>query len=91
MAHPFSYEGRRVVVTGGSRGVGATLLDVLAELDAAYVTVLDVNVPTGVHDTFVPTNLADEHAVRDAIAAIDGPVHTLFNNEGWLIPHRRTR
>jgi len=82
MTHPFSYAGRRAVVTGGSRGVGAALLDVLAELDAAHVTVLDLNPPSGPHDAFVASNLADETAVRAAIAAIDGDVHALFNNAG---------
>jgi NAD(P)-dependent dehydrogenase (short-subunit alcohol dehydrogenase family) len=82
MMHPFSYEGRRVVVTGGSRGVGAALLDVLAELGAAHVTVLDLNPPTGRHDTFLATDLTDEQAVRAAITAVKDPVHALFNNAG---------
>ena len=85
MSHLFSYQDRRVVVTGGSRGVGAALLDVLAELDAAHVTVLDLSPPTGPHDTFVGTDLSDEEAVRAAIKAIVGmrnPVHALFNNAG---------
>jgi NAD(P)-dependent dehydrogenase (short-subunit alcohol dehydrogenase family) len=82
MTHPFSYGGRRAVVTGGSRGVGAALLGVLAELDVAHVTVLDLNAPEGPHGTFVSTDLSDEKSVRDAIAAIEGPVHALFNNAG---------
>jgi NAD(P)-dependent dehydrogenase (short-subunit alcohol dehydrogenase family) len=82
MIHPFSYEGRRVVVTGGSRGVGAALLDVLAELGAAHVTVLDLNPPTGRHDMFLATDLTDEQAVRAAITAVKDPVHALFNNAG---------
>jgi NAD(P)-dependent dehydrogenase (short-subunit alcohol dehydrogenase family) len=82
MTHPFSYEGRRVVVTGGSRGVGAALLDVLAELDTAHVTVLDLNPPSGPHHSFIATDLSDEQAVRSALKAIDGSVHALFNNAG---------
>ena len=82
MTDLFSYQGRRVVVTGGSRGVGAALLDVLAELDVAHVTVLDLNPPSGPHDTFVATDLSDEQSVRAAIGVIDGPVHALFNNAG---------
>jgi NAD(P)-dependent dehydrogenase (short-subunit alcohol dehydrogenase family) len=82
MTHPFSYQGRRVVVTGGSRGVGAALLEVLAELDAAYVTVLDLKPPGGPHDAFIETNLAEEDAVRAAIVAVDGSVDVLFNNAG---------
>ena len=85
MSQLFSYKDRRVVVTGGSRGVGAALLDLLAELDAAHVTVLDLSPPTGPHDSFVSTDLSDEQAVRAAIKVISdagGPVHALFNNAG---------
>jgi NAD(P)-dependent dehydrogenase (short-subunit alcohol dehydrogenase family) len=85
MTNLFSYRDRRVVVTGGSSGVGAALLDVLRELDVAHVTVLDLNSPAGPHDTFVATDLADEHAVRAAITTIGdtgNPVHALFNNAG---------
>jgi NAD(P)-dependent dehydrogenase (short-subunit alcohol dehydrogenase family) len=38
MSNPFSHAGRRVVVTGGATGVGAALLDVLAELGAPQAT-----------------------------------------------------
>jgi NAD(P)-dependent dehydrogenase (short-subunit alcohol dehydrogenase family) len=47
MTNPFSYEGKRVVVTGGSSGVGAALVKLLAELGAAHVAVVDLNEPTG--------------------------------------------
>ena len=82
MSNPFSYEGKRVVVTGAATGVGAALLDVLADLGAAHVTVLDVKAPTGPHQTFLPTDLSDPAAVDAAVAAIDGPVDALFNNAG---------
>jgi NAD(P)-dependent dehydrogenase (short-subunit alcohol dehydrogenase family) len=80
--HPFSYSGRRVVVTGAARGVGAALLDVLAGLDVEHVTAIDVNPPAGPHDVFVATDLSDEGAARAAVAAIGRPVHALFNNAG---------
>ena len=70
-------------MTGGSRGVGAVLLDLLADLDVAHVTVLDVEPPSGPHDAFVSTDLADEQSVRAAIGTIgESPVHALFNNAG---------
>jgi NAD(P)-dependent dehydrogenase (short-subunit alcohol dehydrogenase family) len=85
MSGTFDLQHRSVVVTGGARGVGAALLDTLAELQAAQVTVVDVEPPTGPHDTFVETDLADEQAVRavvDVIRATGQPLHALFNNAG---------
>ena len=82
MTNPFSYEGKRVIVTGAATGVGAALIDVLAELGAEHVTVLDVKPPTGPHDRYLETNLADEAAVASAAAELSGPVHALFNNAG---------
>src|SRR3954453_6292556 len=82
MSSLFSYEGKRVVVTGAATGVGAALLDVLAELGAAHVTVLDVKPPTGPHDRYLETNLSDEGAVEGAIQQLSEPIDTLFNNAG---------
>jgi NAD(P)-dependent dehydrogenase (short-subunit alcohol dehydrogenase family) len=82
MADPYSYEGKRVVVTGAATGVGAALIEVLAELGAEHVTVLDVKPPTGPHDRYLEVNLADEGAVDAAISEFTGPVHALFNNAG---------
>jgi NAD(P)-dependent dehydrogenase (short-subunit alcohol dehydrogenase family) len=82
MSDPFSYAGKRVVVTGAATGVGAALLDLLAELGGPEVTVLDLKAPSGPHARFVETDLADPAAVDAAIAAIDGPVDALFNNAG---------
>jgi len=82
MSNPFSYESKRAVVTGGATGVGAGLLEVLAEQGAAHVTVLDLKEPTGPHTTFMQCDLSDEVAVTAAVAAIDGPVDVLFNNAG---------
>ena len=63
MSNPFSYENKRVVVTGGATGVGAGLLEVLAEQGAAHVTVLDLKEPTGPHTTFLQCDLSDQVAV----------------------------
>ena len=79
---PFKYRGRRVVVTGAARGVGAALLEVLAELDVAHVTVLDVESPTGPHGSFLAADLSDYDSVSNALERIEGPVHALFNNAG---------
>jgi len=82
MADPFSYEGKSVVVTGAATGVGAALIELLAELGVENVTVLDVKPPAGPHDRYLEVNLADETAVDAAAGEIAGPVHALFNNAG---------
>jgi NAD(P)-dependent dehydrogenase (short-subunit alcohol dehydrogenase family) len=82
MSNPFSYAGKRVVVTGGAAGVGAALLDLLDELGSPEVTVLDLKEPSGPHARFVETDLSQEAAVDAAAVAIDGPVDVLFNNAG---------
>jgi NAD(P)-dependent dehydrogenase (short-subunit alcohol dehydrogenase family) len=82
MTNAFRYRGKRVVVTGAATGVGAALIDVLAEQGADDVTVLDVKPPTGPHARYVEVNLADEAAVTAVIAELAGPIHALFNNAG---------
>jgi len=82
VGNPFSYEGKRVVVTGAATGVGAALLDLLAEIGAPDVTVIDIKEPAGPHARFLRANLAGEAEVDDVIARIDGPVDVLFNNAG---------
>jgi NAD(P)-dependent dehydrogenase (short-subunit alcohol dehydrogenase family) len=79
---PFSYAGRRVVVTGAATGVGAALLDLFAEIGGPEVTVLDVKAPSGPHARFVETDLSDPAAVDAAIDVIDAPIDVLFNNAG---------
>src|SRR4051794_32897402 len=81
-SNPFSYEGKRAVVTGAATGVGAALVELLAGLGAASITVLDVKEPSGPVGTFLQTDLADPASVDAAIAAIEGPVDVLCNNAG---------
>jgi NAD(P)-dependent dehydrogenase (short-subunit alcohol dehydrogenase family) len=82
MSNPYSYEGKRVVITGAYSGVGAALLELIAELGAEHITVLDLKEPSGPATVFLQTDLSDPGAVDTAIDAIDGPVHALFNNAG---------
>src|SRR5947209_3287259 len=82
MTDRFSYRGRHVVVTGGATGVGAALLEVLADLDCRDVSVLDIKAPAGPHARFIETDLSDEAAVEAAAAELDRPVDALFNNAG---------
>lgn len=76
------FSGKNVVVTGAATGVGAALLDVLAELGAPGVTVLDIRAPTGPHARYIETNLADRQSLEAAISRIEGPIDALFNNAG---------
>ena len=81
MSNPFSYEGKQVVVTGGSSGVGAALVRLLSDLGASRVTVLDVKEPQG-GSAYVCCDLSDPASVDAAASAVEGPVHALFNNAG---------
>ncbi len=82
MTNPFSFAGKRAVVTGAATGVGAALLDVLADLDVGHVTVIDLKEPSGPHDAFVEADLSQPDAVDRALAAVSGDVDALFNNAG---------
>ncbi|AFP41186.1 Short-chain dehydrogenase/reductase SDR [Mycolicibacterium smegmatis MC2 155] len=77
------YDGRHVVVTGCSSGIGAKVTDQLRCL-GARVTGLDLRAPdSGAGpDAFREMDLADPDSVDAAAAAIDGPVHALFNVAG---------
>ena len=68
MANPFSYEGKRVVVTGGGgAGMGAATVTGLAEM-GAEIHVLDLKEPPIDVASYQATNLLDPDA---AAAAID--------------------
>ena len=82
MSNPMSYEGKSVVVTGGSSGVGASLVDLLADLGASEILSLDLNAPDDGPGRFVPCDMSDPGSVDAVAAAIDGPIDVLFNNAG---------
>jgi len=82
MAHPFDYSEKRIVITGAFSGVGAACLEVLSDLGATDVTVLDIKRPEGPMQTFIETNMGSEESVAAAAAAVEGPIDVLFNNAG---------
>lgn len=77
----FDYTGCRVVVTGCASGIGAALVGPLTELGAEVIG-LDVREPDAGPAEFHRVDLSDPASIDAAAAAIDGPVHRLFNVAG---------
>jgi NAD(P)-dependent dehydrogenase (short-subunit alcohol dehydrogenase family) len=80
--NPFSYQGKRVVITGAFSGVGAATVELLSILEASEIIALDIKEPQGPITRFIETNMGDPAAIDAAAEAIDGPVDVLFNNAG---------
>jgi NAD(P)-dependent dehydrogenase (short-subunit alcohol dehydrogenase family) len=82
MATPFSYEGKRVVVSGGGgAGMGAAAVEGLVEL-GAEVHVLDLkDAPVPVASQQV-VDLREPDAVAAAVDKIGGRIDALFNAAG---------
>jgi NAD(P)-dependent dehydrogenase (short-subunit alcohol dehydrogenase family) len=77
----FRYDGRRVVVTGCASGIGEHVARQLTELGAEVVG-LDVRPPALQLKEFHEVDLGDAASIDRAVAAIDGPVDSLFNIAG---------
>ena len=80
MKNPFSYQGKRVVITGAYSGVGAAAVELLSSLGASEIIALDIQEPKGPITRYIETNMGDPSAIDAAAVAIDGPVDVLFNN-----------
>jgi len=82
MAGVWSYEGKRVLVSGGGGGgMGAAAVRDLVEL-GAEVHVFDLKEPPVDVASFRTVDLRDPSAMADAVTALGGPVHGLFNCAG---------
>ena len=53
MKNPFSYQGKRVVITGAYSGVGAAAVELLSSLDASEIVALDLKQPQGPITRFI--------------------------------------
>lgn len=80
-SNPFSYAGKRVVVTGAASGVGADLVPLLADLGAEEIITIDRN-PTTLGSTNIQADLSTAAGVDAAAAQVEGRVDVLFNNAG---------
>ena len=77
----FGYQGKNVLVVGGTTGMGAATVDVL--LDAgANVTMMDFAESEKPGMTFHQVDLSDRASIEAAVKAVDGPVHALFSCAG---------
>lgn len=76
------YKGKVVVITGGSGGIGATLVEGYLALNAQVFN-LDINTPSAHKNSHLSVDLSDEAQVIqafDKIFAQYGAVHILINN-----------
>jgi NAD(P)-dependent dehydrogenase (short-subunit alcohol dehydrogenase family) len=75
------YDGKRAVVTGCASGIGEHVARQLTELGAEVVG-LDLKRPALQLKEFHEVDLCDAGSIDGAVAAIDSPVHALFNIAG---------
>ncbi|SEL64247.1 SDR family oxidoreductase [Nonomuraea pusilla] len=89
----FSVEGKTVVVTGGSRGIGRMIAAGFAAAGATvYISARRAaelgKTAAELGCRAVPADLSTPEGVSALVEAVDGPVHVLVNNAGatWGAP-----
>ena len=81
MLDPLQYEGTHAVVTGCASGMGAATAAILTDLGAT-VTGLDVQDRADGVARFHQVDLKDRASIDAAVAAIEGPVDSIFSVAG---------
>ncbi len=77
----FRYDGKRVLVVGGSTGMGAAAAQTAAALGAEVVVMDYAPVPYPVKES-VQVDLRDPAAIDAALDQVSGPVNALFSAAG---------
>lgn len=90
MDHWLALEGKTVIVTGGSSGIGKAIATHLHEV-GAQVVVADLNAPTDAPDGvgFIATDITSRESVQamvDQVIADHGRIDGLVNNAGINLP-----
>jgi len=78
---PFSYQGKRVAVTGCASGIGEATTELLVRAGAEVVG-LDIRQPDASVTEFLEVDLSDPDAIDRATSRLEGPVDALFNCAG---------
>jgi NAD(P)-dependent dehydrogenase (short-subunit alcohol dehydrogenase family) len=81
MISGMDYEDRRVVVSGGSSGMGDAAVGVLLEL-GAEVHVLDLKPPSRKVASYKETDLRSSDQIHRAVGTLSAPIDALFNCAG---------
>jgi NAD(P)-dependent dehydrogenase (short-subunit alcohol dehydrogenase family) len=81
MKDTLQYEGKRVVVTGASSGMGEACASILTEL-GAEVHGVDIKEPSAKLAGFHRCDLGDKGSIESTVASIGGRVDSLFNCAG---------